>query len=93
MILNFISSIEHLRTIDFYSKQILIKKIVAKILHLCEGIAHYIKEITRLSHIKVDYYIFTKEELFTMLINDEENLGKEAFRNYLLFYGVKLIIK
>ncbi|MBI2151264.1 nucleotidyltransferase domain-containing protein [Candidatus Woesearchaeota archaeon] len=48
----------------------------------------YITEITRLEPIEVDLHLFTKEEYYTMLINDQENFGKESFRKHLLFYGV-----
>jgi hypothetical protein len=47
----------------------------------------YITEITRLESIQVDLHLFTKEEYYHMLINDQENLGKESFRKHLLFYG------
>lgn len=48
----------------------------------------YITEVTRLDPIKVDLHLFTKEEYYTMLINDQENFGKESFRKHLLFYGI-----
>lgn len=48
----------------------------------------YIAEITRLELPKVDLHLFTKEEYYTMLINESENFGKESFRKHLLFYGI-----
>ena len=36
---------------------------------------------------KVHPYVFTKEQFLTMLLNDEENYGKEAVKNRFIFYG------
>lgn len=49
----------------------------------------YTVEITRLEQIEVDLHLFTKEEYYTMLTNDQENFGKESFRKHLLFYGIE----
>ncbi|OYT32589.1 hypothetical protein DRJ22_03170 [Candidatus Woesearchaeota archaeon] len=47
----------------------------------------YIKEVTRLSTIPADVYTFTQKEFKKMLLNDEENLGKQIFRKHCLAYG------
>ncbi len=48
----------------------------------------YITEVTRLEPIEVDLHLFTQKEYYTMLVNDQENFGKESFRKHLLFYGI-----
>ncbi|MBS1266862.1 MAG: hypothetical protein MAG795_00831 [Candidatus Woesearchaeota archaeon] len=48
----------------------------------------YIKDISRLSLIEIDYHVIKKSDFYKMLINEEENFGKELFRKHLLFYGV-----
>lgn len=49
----------------------------------------YVTEITRLEPLEVDLHLFTKEEYYTMLTNNQENFGKESFRKHLLFYGIE----
>lgn len=44
----------------------------------------------------VHLYAFSKEEFFKMLLDKEENYGKEIFRNHIIFFGVEnyyLIVK
>lgn len=49
----------------------------------------YVKEVTKLSGIEFDLHILTKEEFYRMIIDDNENFGKEVFRKNLLFYGIE----
>jgi len=63
---------------------IIISDIAAK-----KEIMPYIKDATRLSSIPVENHIFTKKEFIDMLIDDEENFGKEVFRKHLLVYGAE----
>lgn len=46
-----------------------------------------IKSIKRKSLLEIDEHYFHKKEFLEMLKNSQENLGKEIFRSFLVFYG------
>ena len=52
-----------------------------------KAIKPYFANATELSEIKVDEHIFTKAEFREMLINQEENLGKELARKHVIAFG------
>lgn len=54
-----------------------------------KAIKPYISEATRLSGVKADIQLISKDEFYRMLLSDEENLGKEIFRHHLLPYGTE----
>ena len=47
----------------------------------------YIENVVRKGMPKVDYSIIGKDELKEMLLREEENLGKEAYKNHLIIWG------
>ncbi len=50
-------------------------------------IAAYLKDAIQLITNSIDEHIFTKEEFKKMLINQEENFGKELARKHVIVYG------
>ncbi len=42
---------------------------------------------------EIEGYIFTQEEFFQMLINEEFNYGKELVRKHIIFYGAEAYYK
>ncbi|MFH0837398.1 MAG: nucleotidyltransferase domain-containing protein [Candidatus Aenigmatarchaeota archaeon] len=52
-----------------------------------KNIIPYIETMKRKHVIEIDYHIITEKEFFKMLKMDEENIGKDIFRNYIVFYN------
>lgn len=51
-------------------------------------IAPYIETIKRREILKIDYYIFTEKEFLEMLTSEQQNVGKEIYRDSLIYYGL-----
>ncbi len=47
----------------------------------------YLETIKRRELIKIDYHIFTRKEFLEMLKADYENVGKQIYKNNLVYYG------
>ena len=47
----------------------------------------FVETIKRRELLKIDYYIFTEKEFLEMLTNDQQNVGKEIYRESLVYYG------
>lgn len=52
-----------------------------------KAIKPYLKDAVELSEVSVDEHFFTKAEFKEMLINQEENLGKELARKHVIAFG------
>lgn len=50
-------------------------------------ITPYLETIKRREATKIDYHIFTKLEFLEMLKADYENLGKQIYKNSIIYYG------
>jgi len=50
-------------------------------------IAPYLETIKRREVIKLDYHIFTRAEFLEMLNTDLENVGKQIFKDSVIYYG------
>lgn len=50
-------------------------------------ISPYLETIKRRELLKIDYHIFTKDEFLELLDADYENLGKQIYKNNLVYYG------
>ena len=50
-------------------------------------IAPFLETIKRRETIKIDYHIFTRSEFLEMLNEDSENVGKQIFKNNIVYYG------
>lgn len=48
----------------------------------------YIETIKRREIIKIDYHIFTEKEFIEMLKTEPENVGKEIYRENVVYYGL-----
>ena len=49
----------------------------------------YINEATRFSEIETDVHVFSPQQFMQMLLEDDENFGKEIFRKHIIFYGTE----
>ena len=47
----------------------------------------YLETIKRRNIKKIDYHIFTRNEFLEMLKADYENLGKQLYKNSIIYYG------
>jgi predicted nucleotidyltransferase len=50
-------------------------------------IAPFIETVKRREVVSIDYHIFTRAEFLELLKADFENVGKQIFRNSLVYYG------
>ena len=50
-------------------------------------IAPFLETIKRRETIQIDYHIFTRSEFLEMLNEDSENVGKQIFKNNIVYYG------
>jgi len=50
-------------------------------------VAPYLETIKRRETITIDYHIFTRIEFLEMLRADIENVGKQIFKNSIIYYG------
>ncbi|MFH1053641.1 MAG: nucleotidyltransferase domain-containing protein [Candidatus Woesearchaeota archaeon] len=50
-------------------------------------ITPYLETIRRREIAKMDYHIFTSEEFLEMLKSDQENVGKQIYRENIKYYG------
>ena len=48
----------------------------------------FLETIKRREIIPIDYHIFTRNEFLEMLKTDYENLGKQIYKNNLVYYGL-----
>ena len=55
-----------------------------------KGIKRNLKNAEMKSILKIDVHVITKEDMIEMLINDEENLGKQIARKHLAIYNHQL---
>ena len=49
----------------------------------------YINEAIRFSEIETDVHVFSPQQFMQMLLEDDENFGKEVFRKHIIFYGTE----
>lgn len=47
----------------------------------------YLETIRRREVLKIDYHIFTKDEFIEMLTSEQENVGKQIYRENVIYYG------
>jgi len=47
----------------------------------------FLETIKRREIIKIDYHVFTRDEFIDMLNADFENVGKQIYKNNLIYYG------
>lgn len=52
-----------------------------------KNVTPYLETIKRREVIKIDYHIFTRIEFLGMLKANFENLGKQIFKNNIVYYG------
>ena len=52
-----------------------------------KDIAPFLETIKRREVISIDYHIFSRSEFLEMLRADSENLGKQIFKNNIVYYG------
>ena len=50
-------------------------------------ITPFLETIKRRETIQIDYHIFTRNEFLEMLNEDSENVGKQIFKNNIVYYG------
>lgn len=50
-------------------------------------IAPFLETINRREILGIDYHIFTKNEFLEMLKSEQENVGKEIYRENIIYYG------
>lgn len=50
-------------------------------------VSPYLETIKRRELLKIDYHIITKNEFLEMLKSEYENLGKQIFKDNLVYYG------
>ena len=50
-------------------------------------ITPYLETIKRREIIHIDYHIFTKSEFNEMLEQEQENVGKQIYKNNIIYYG------
>ncbi len=60
---------------------------VAVITEQKKDIAPILETIKRQELRHIDYHIFTQDEFISMLHEDQENLGKQIYKNCLIVYG------
>ena len=51
-------------------------------------ITPFIETIKRREILKIDYYLFTEREFLEMLTSEQQNVGKEIYRNSLIYSGL-----
>ena len=50
----------------------------------------YIETIKRREILNIDYHVFTKDEFIEMLISEIENVGKQIYRENIIYHGTQL---
>lgn len=50
-------------------------------------IAPFIETVKRRELINIDYHIFTVKDFLEMLKQEQENIGKQIYKNSIIFYG------
>ncbi len=47
----------------------------------------YAETVKRRSIVKIDYHVFTRNEFLKMLSANYENVGKQIYKNHIVYYG------
>lgn len=50
-------------------------------------ITPFLETIKRREVIQIDYHVFSRQEFLEMLQQDSENIGKQIFKNSIVYYG------
>ena len=61
--------------------------VIAESEHTKKEITPFLETIKRREILQIDYHVFTRVEFLEMLKADFENIGKQIFKNSIIYYG------